>query len=224
MASFDLLPYNDKVIFDEICKLAFTATVKSKQVFTSNDVKSTLTDVSTKSDMSSLGLVVIDRYFMRYGLDETYTFLHLTFQEYLAAVYIAGLGESQQMNIIKTHQDKKHLSVVWKFLCGIMDFASISAIDTFKRLMETTNDELFKLQCCHESQHSLPCSHVISAFDGRVDIKSSNLSPSDFVAIGYAINKSDYPIVALTFNNIGVIGAQAFGEGLKNCTRINKLK
>ena len=204
MASFDLLPYNDKVIFDEICKLAFTATVKSKQVFTSNDVKSTLTDVSTKSDMSSLGLVVIDRYFMRYGLDETYTFLHLTFQEYLAAVHIAGLSQSQQIGIIETHCNKRYLSVVWRFLCGMMDFTSASAMDTFKTIMGRAKDKLFQLQCCYESQHLLPCAHVISAFDGHVHFNADNLNQSDCIAIGYTVNKSDFQTVSLSFSNCNI--------------------
>ena len=228
--SFDQLPDHDKIIFNKICKLAFNATVESKQVFTSVDIKSILSDdVSTKSDMSSLGLVVIDRYFMKYGLDETYTFLHLTFQEYLAAVHIAGLSESQQMDVIKTYRDKGHLSVVWRFLCGMMDFSNPSAMDIFKSLMVTTNDTRFKLQCCLESQHSLPCTHVISAFCGQVKIYSRYISPSDCAAIVYAINKSDYQTVDFTFNGdrfniIDVTGIQVLVEGLKNYIYINNLK
>ena len=212
---FDQLPDNDKVIFDKICELAFNATVKSKQVFTSVDVKSLLTDLaSTKNDVSSLGLVVIDHCFTRYGLDETYTFLHLTFQEYLAAVHIAGLSESQRMDIIKAHHKEKHLLVVWKFLCGMTDFTSASAMDAFKCLIETTKakDKLFQLQCCHESQHSLPCTHVINASNGRVEFNGSNFTPSDCAAIGYTIKKSDYGTVDLTFNEctFSFEGALAF--------------
>ena len=47
------------------------------------------------------------RYFVRYGLDETYSFIHLTFQEHLAAVYLANLGESELWstitNILQIH-------------------------------------------------------------------------------------------------------------------------
>ena len=207
LTSFDQLPHSDKVIFNKVCKLAFNATVRSKQVFTSNDVKDILTDdVSTKSDtsMSSLGLVVIDHYFMRYGLDETFTFLHLTFQEYLAAVHIAGLSESQRMHSIKTHCEKRHLSVVWRFLCGMMDFTNASAMNTFKSLMETTitNDiKLFQLQCCYESQCSSLYTHVIKTYSGRIEFNSRNFSPSDCVTIGYVINKSDNQTLDLIFNN-----------------------
>ena len=193
MIAFDQLPRGDKVIFDKVCKLAFNATVESKQVFTSNDVKTILIDADdTNSDVSSLGLVVVDRYFMRYGLDETYTFLHLTFQEYLAAVHIASLSESQQRDIIKANHDKRHLSVVWRFLCGMMDFNSASSMDNFKCLIGANEHKLFQVQCCYESQHSLPCTCVISAFCGHVEFNGNNLSPSDCVAIGYTIKNSVY--------------------------------
>jgi hypothetical protein len=98
ITSFDQLPQREKTIFDKVCKLAFNATVNSKQVFTSADIESILPGTDSehaRKDVSDLGLIVTDHYFMRYGLDDTYTFLHLTFQEYLGAIYIAELSEAE---------------------------------------------------------------------------------------------------------------------------------
>ena len=195
ITSFDQLPQREKTIFDKVCKLAFKATVKSKQVFTSADIKSVLPGTDSghaRKDVSDLGLIVTDRYFMRYGLDDTYTFLHLTFQEYLGAIYIAELSESERMKIIQKHKNKENLSVVWRFLCGMMNFSQTNAMVTFESIMTATENKLEKMQCCFETQHSSPCSYVINDFNGWLEFSSYNFTPSDYAAISYTISKSDF--------------------------------
>ena len=204
ITSFDQLPQREKTIFDKVCKLAFNATVKSKQVFTSADIESILPGTDSghaRKDVSDLGLIVTDRYFMRYGLDDTYTFLHLTFQEYLGAIYIAELSESERMKIIQTYKSRKNLSVVWRFLCGMMDFSQTNTMVTFESITKTTQSELEKLQCCFETQHSSPCSYIIDSFNGRLEFGSNNFTPSDCAAICYTIGKSNFQsMIYLIFN------------------------
>ena len=209
LTSFDRLPYREKMVFDKVCKLAFNATLKSKQVFTSADIESILPDAN---DVSNLGLIVTDHYFMRYGLDDTYTFLHLTFQEYLAAVYIAQLSESKHMDIIQRYKDGRNLSIVWRFLCGMMDFSSISAMGTFTNLMEAIKDTLIKYQCCYETQNSSPCKYMINTFNGQLEFDSITFTPSDLTAIGYTIKKSEFTLMVYltlkecSFSTDGALG------------------
>ena len=184
LLSFDQLPHNDKIIFDNVCKLAYQATIDSKQVFKSSEVDKTLNTADKK-----LGLLVVDSYFMRYGHDETYTFLHLTFQEYLAAVYIAGLTLSQQGDIIKKHGGSKHLYVMWKFLCGMTDFSTPGVVVVFEALMKKIGDVQTKLQCAYESQNSLLCVHVVKHHGGYFKISNKTLTLSDCVAVGYVVNQ-----------------------------------
>ena len=200
ITSYDQLPHREKITFDKVCTLAFNATVKSKQVFTSADIESILPDTDSthaRNDVSDLGLIVTDHYFMRFGLDDTYTFLHLTFQEYLAAVYIAGLSESERMNIIQKYKYAGNFLVVWRYLCGMMDFSSTNTMDTFENLMNATKDKLLKIQCCYETQHSSPCRYVMNAFNRQLEFNSNNFTPSDCTAIGWTINRSD--LYYLTF-------------------------
>jgi hypothetical protein len=194
ITSLDQLPQREKIIFDKICQLAFNATVQSKQVFTSADIKSILPGTDSRharKDVSDLGLIVTDHYFMRYGLDDTYTFLHLTFQEYLGAIYIAELSESQRMQIIQQYENQQNLSVVWRFLCGMMDFSQANTMVTFKSIMTVIENKVEKLQYCFETQHSSPCSYIINTFNGRLEFSLNNFTPSDCAAIGYTISKSD---------------------------------
>lgn len=200
MKSFDDLSVSDKATFEKICQLAFTATANSKQVFSADDIRSLST--STNEDIGSLGLVVVDHCFTRYGLDDTYTFVHLTFQEYLAAVHVAGLNEDEQMELIRKHHKNKHLTVVWKFVCGMIDFTNPTALATFKSLLDTAaaaKDNLFPIQCCHESQNSLTCNHIVRASKAQLKFNSTNFTPSDCMAIGYIVHEYDDELVQLVF-------------------------
>ena len=203
IVSFNQLPLRDKIIFDRVCKLAFNATVESKQVFTSADIMKILPGTDSRrarKDVSELGLIVTDQYFMRFGLDDTYTFLHLTFQEYLAAVYISESKKSECTEIIKVYKHKKNLYVVWRFLCGMTNFSSANKVKVFKSLMSAINDQMVKIQCCYETQNSSLCNYIIKGFNGLLEFDSYNFTPSDCTAIGYAINKSDYHLmVSLIF-------------------------
>jgi hypothetical protein len=193
ITSFDQLPRREKTIFDKVCKLAFDATVNSKQVFTSSDdIESILPGTESGHDVSDLGLIVTDHCLMRFGHDDTYTFLHLTFQEYLGAIYIAELSEFERTEIIKKYKKQKNLSIVWRFLCGMMDFSQANTMVTFKSIMKATVNKLEKLQCCFETQHSIPCGYIINKFNGRLEFRSINFTPSDCAAIGYTISESDF--------------------------------
>ena len=194
LTSVDQLPRDYKIMFDSVCKLAFDATVASKQIFTLSEVNSLQAqDDSMSTDSTekiSLGLVVIDRYFMRYGLDETYTFLHLTFQEYLAATYIARLSDSDIKSIIMSHSSKRNLSVMWKFLCGMFKFSSAGATEVFKLLMETSRDLMSKIHLCYESQQPLPCTLLVSSLvDCQVELCVSSIL--DCVAVSYVLGSAE---------------------------------
>ena len=160
LTSFNQLPPKDKVIFDKVCKLAFEATVARKQVFMRSELQEIAFESgSTGNDASCLGLVVIDRYFMRFGLDEAYTFLHLTFQEFLAAVYMSQLSCANISNIIQHMHFKGGMSsplqVVYKFLCGMIDFSHPSALRIFDQIDLIYSHDCNKMhviRCAFESQ------------------------------------------------------------------------
>jgi predicted NACHT family NTPase len=94
---FSQLPPEYECLLNTICELAFNATSLSKQIFKYSElVKGGLialaSDGKASTDKDGLGLIVINCYISRYGHDETYTFLHLTFQEYLSALYLNKLS------------------------------------------------------------------------------------------------------------------------------------
>ena len=191
------LPDEEKEIFAQICELAFELTKLSRQVMKGKEIKF-FNKVS--SDHDSLGLITVDSLAKKYGKESMYTFLHLTFQEYLAAYHIAHLEEEQQQRIIKKHGKKKNMQVVWKFYCGLVDYCKASAIPNFAQLMKLARDDLFRVRCAYESQQPVACECVVQAErPNQLSLQSHFLNPVDFTAIGYVLSESTHPVEELVF-------------------------
>ena len=202
--SFDDFPPMYKIILDSICKLAFEATVNSKQVFSSSELKDHIIDLNAmntafeNSDNSSLSLPFIDRCFVKYGHDETYSFLHLTLQEYFSAVYLANLGDGQRSDTVKEHCAKEHLTNVWRFLCGMLNYSNSSTKEIFGVILTATaNNDLLHLQCAYEFQLPLSCTHVFQFH--KNSFLFFNLVSSDCTSLIYLLQNASFDNVELSF-------------------------
>ena len=217
LSSFDDLLPNDRNIFDIILKLAYQATVVDpKQVFSIDDVRQFVSRQSSNTG-GSLGLVVVDKCFVRYGLKEIYTFLHLTFQEYLAACHIVRLSSQAQEEIILKYGKNKTLGVLWKFYCGMTQFSDEQKMRNFERLFESTkSDVLLQLHCAHESQQDILCTHMVKSYDSKILLNTPSLNPADFTALGYVLTHSNVPAteLAITSCNIGPEGLSALAKAI----------
>ena len=219
-SSFDDLLPEDKDIFDCILELAYQATVvRPQQVFSAEDVRKITNRQSNNSESNenSLDLVVVDKYFVRYGLKEIYTFLHLTFQEYLSACHIVRLSPQAQEEIILKYGGDKTLGVVWKFYCGMTQFSEEQKMHNVEQLFEKTKyDILLQLHCAHESQQDILCTHTVKLYGKKIVLNSSSLNPSDFTALGYVLTHSNVPATELTITscNIGPEGISALAKAI----------
>ena len=191
LTSFDKLPCEERIHFDKICKFAFMATVHSRQVFERSELL----------DKAGLGLLIIDCYFAKFGFNETYTFVHLSFQEYLTAIFIAGLREAEQKAIVTTLRSQSHFSVTWHFLFGILDYSKESTVDLFKLILDGTyDDHLLHIQCAYESQHcsASACTDVLRFHNYNLEFV--NISSYDLTCIIYILKTAEYTTIKLTFS------------------------
>ena len=193
------LPEQEKksLHFRQICKLAYEKTIHRKQYMKHNEVKDFFKSV--KNNRESLGLIDVDRISEEYGYQGLYTFLHLTFQEYLAAYHISQLNEEEQTEVIKTYGKKKHMQVVWKFFCGLD--VNLTKFEELMKLSLSQDDDLFQIQCAFESQQSIICDSVIqSGEEGSLTLKNRIMTPSDLTALGFVISNASYPVKKLVLN------------------------
>ena len=192
-----------KKYFDDLCHLAFKMTTDSKQVISHHELGFQMSPCagSHGDDEYSLGLVTVYHTIHLTGRHQNYAFLHLTFQEFLAAYHIANLDTSQQIKIIEQYSDI-HMRTVWTFYCGLINFQS--GLMRFKKLTKyyshisyLMRDALCLIRYGYESQQLDVCDEVVKHLNGELQFYTL-LTPTDLLAIGYVIATSSQPVTNLS--------------------------
>ena len=223
LRSFKDMPSCKYALFQLICKHAFEATVQSKQIFLGSEMKNLLGDThDTNSD--SLGLLTVDRQSTKYGFQKTWSFVHLTFQEFLAACYISELVEKEQLEIINSHS---RLHVVLKFVCGLCEYKRPELPSTVKRIVElNVSHQRFLLHCAYESQNEEVSKLVVTSCNGVIELNKETLNPFDCASLGYvAANCVSLKELTLSNCTISAEGFEAFKKEVHGgCVHASTLK
>ena len=201
---------DDKETLFKICLLAFTMTINSQQVVSQSDLIA-LFD-GTNFDVANLGLLTIEYACMRSGIEELYTFLHLTFQEFLAAFYVAETEDFMQRDIFLEYSREHRMKNVWKFYSGLVQYDSITIPVMFgdcnqrhvwpsdpSYKTDRCFGELYKVQCAFESQQKEFCDFVVR--NSTFIFNDKMFTGSNFFALGYVITTTSCPVPRLVFRD-----------------------
>ena len=190
-----------KKYFDDLCRLAFNVTTDSKQVISTHELGFKLSPYASShcDDEYSLGLVTVYHTIHLTSRHQNYAFLHLTFQEFLAAYHIANLDTSQQMKIIEQYSQSIHMHIVWTFYCGLVNFQS--GLMRFKKLIKPITNELLLMRFGYESQQLDVCDEVVKHLKGSLKFYTP-LTPTDVLAIGYVIATTSQPVTKLSLYSL----------------------
>ena len=195
---FDMLPEKKRQIFASICRLAFKATCSQKQIFTGKEIieGKVLPAPPSGRDFDSLGLLTVDRQIAERALPtRTYSFLHLTLQEFLAAIHLVQLLSDKERLVDKkellTITDKfgnaRQLLMMWKFYFGTTRMESSVSKACFEKMLEANKREahgrLVLLHCCYESLSTLACTTITKELGGVFDLQTVRLFPLDCAAM-----------------------------------------
>ena len=126
LTSLDDLPGEVQLSFDHLCRLAFDGIKKNKLSFSVDELgeHSNLSLLQGVQSFTLCGLSV--------GVSKTYSFLHLSVQELLAARYISKLSLDEQTKLFRELIDHPRYTAVFRFFAGITQLKS-EVIETFFR-------------------------------------------------------------------------------------------
>ena len=182
--------------FEDLCHLAYEMTIKSKQVMSSQELEDWLGWRGNFSEEAGLGLLTICPTLQKTGIHQNYAFLHLTFQEFLAAYYIANyLDESQQIQLLEGCS-RYHMRTVWRFYSGLVNFEHCKAM--LYSLLKSGSSGLYELyHYAVESQQKGICDEVIRYKNHELKIYDTMITPTDLLAIEYVVTTSTLCITSL---------------------------
>lgn len=105
------IPSEIKDAFQKICSLAYWSSLKTKQLFTKNELEKNYVDIN-----NTLGLLQIHPKITMYGSERYYRFFHSSLQEFLAAVHLSAFD---QPLLVKEVLSNIPLSQVLPFYAGL---------------------------------------------------------------------------------------------------------
>ena len=212
---FEMLPENKRPILANICRLAFEATCSQKQIFTGKEIieGKVLPAPPSGRDFDSLGLLTVDRQIAERALPtRTYSFLHLTLQEFLSAVHLVHLlsdveqlrNREELLKITDKFGNARQLLMMWKFYFGITRMESDVSKACFEDMLEANKQEahgrLVLLHCCYESMSTQACTMITKELGGVFDLQTVRLFPLDCSAVMNTAASGTTPESVISFN------------------------
>ena len=188
-----------KKYFNNLCHLAYTMTISSKQAIAQNELHFQLSQNGSHSDECSLGLVTVYNTVHDTSRHHSFSFLHLTLQEFLAAYYIASLNRIQQIMLINDLSSSlNHKFTVWTFYFGLINFESEwfgwFGSKRLEQLVQYASDRFnVQVHYAFESQQQLVCDEVVKQQNGALTFNKT-ITPTDIPAIEYLVTTTSQPI------------------------------
>ena len=190
--TFTELPSEVYQQFSDLCKLAYSGISTS-----SDQVKIVFTEADLPPDFNNNNLGLMDsvyEFYVTQNSVSSHNFLHLTFQEYLAAVHISKMQPAERLEHFDRHNEGK-LRVVLRFLAGLTNLKDV-VTSKFTDLLNEP-DEYSKTNIDFAISYQADWLYeagrgdlIQAAFDDTEIIEFVGDDSSDFSSLGYCIAES----------------------------------
>ena len=187
-------------------------------IFTESDLIQC--DIEVTSDFDGYGLLKATPTHELLTDINTYSFNHLTVQEFLCAVYISLQSQQEQLHLLREHFHE--YPNVFIFASGLTGLASSEMFQfiysklTSPLMSWRNSDVITALRCINESKQSSGPHQLVSPF--TLDMIGNTLLPYDCVCVSHVL--SGYPVLALRMRSchIGNKGAELLVKHYPNVT------
>ena len=190
LPNFNALPNELQQSWTLLCKFALISIIKDHIVFSQEELANIFPRGLADDIVHCFGLLQTDKTVLETGYGTSFHFLHLTFQEYLAALHLAKntvvLDET-----FKFYSEQRHFAIVWRFFFGIyfneLECKDVAPIKPYLSYIHNT------LECCHcafEARNVVVASDIISLEKRRhYRFDPSPNTAHDCAAVIYVIDK-----------------------------------
>ena len=195
-----------------------------KIIFTESDLIQC--DIEVTSDFDGFGLLKATQTHQLVTDINTYSFNHLTIQEYFCAVYISLQSQQEQLRLLREHFDE--YPNVFTYVCGLMRIIS-SEMFQFIYFKLTSPGESWRgdpdvitaMRCINESKQSSGPHQSVSPF--TLNTSFNTLFPYDCLCLSNVL--SCYPVsqLKMTYCHIGNKGAELLVKYYSNKNTTSQL-
>ena len=192
------LPEAELTVVYQLSKLAYKGLREHRLIFTDDEIKEICPKINdTPGAINGLGLLQAEKcYYQGVGISASFNFLHLTMQEYLAALHVSILPIEQQSILMHyTFFDYK-LNFMWVMYTGITRSQPSCFTDIVSSILSDNKNNkraiLFLFQCFLERRdlNTIPNAVTSMFSDGNVDLSGVHLLPHHVMSLIIFMTKS----------------------------------
>ena len=168
--------------FDWYCHRVGEWLKEPKIIFTESDLIQC--DIKVTSDFDGFGLMKVTHTHQLLTDINTYSFNHLTIQEYLCAVYISLQSQQEQLRLLREHFHE--YPNVFTFVCGLTGLASSEMFQFIYSELTSPGYVITALRCINESKQSSGPHQSVSPF--TLYMNGNRLLPYDYVCLSNVLS------------------------------------
>ena len=231
---FTALPKDTLPKFNSVCRLAFEAFMAQTRTFS----KDILKEHGLSKSEEAMGFLQHHQQLTAFGSNYRCSFLHLSLQEFLAAVHITTMKDCKQVTTIQQILQKNPLSPVLPFYAGLTKLSNGGAFDmllkvtdspldtksVFQNITTFANDKrrlfLALINCIYETQ--LPalvdgiCPPLPPPYDqSQISLFGLPLNSLDCLSIGFFLGNTSDKWMDLLWCSISDTGLEVLVKQMK---------